>query len=119
MSLRDFLKQMDEEKNVLHVKDEVSTRFEASQVMKSFDYEGPIILFEKLKDFDVKVVANVCGTRKRVARALNVSSDGLCERLAGAWRMPRRPKIVKDGLRKRSAERTVDLPKIPILTHFE
>jgi len=119
LSLRDFLKQMDEEKNVLHVKDEVSTRFEASQVMKSFDYEGPIILFEKLKDFDVKVVANVCGTRKRVARALNVSSDGLCERLAGAWRMPRKPKIVKDGLRKRSAERTADLSKIPILTHFE
>jgi UbiD family decarboxylase len=110
---------MDQEKNVLHVMDEVSTRFEISQVMKGFDDEGPIILFENVRDFDVKVAANVCGTRKRIAKALNADSDGLRERLAGAWRSPRKPKIVKDGLRKGSVERTVDLSEVPILTHFE
>jgi 2,5-furandicarboxylate decarboxylase 1 len=119
LNLRKFVKQMNEEKDVLHIKDEVSTLFEISHVMKSLDDEGSVLLFENVKDFETEVVANVCGTRKRVARALNVDSGGLCERLAKAWRSPRKTKIATGGLRKGVVEKTVDLAKIPILTHFE
>ena len=63
MSFRDFLRQSEEEKDVLHVKDEVSPRFEISYVAKSLDNEGPILLFEKIKGSERKVAINVCGTR--------------------------------------------------------
>jgi UbiD family decarboxylase len=33
MSLRDFLKQMETKKEVLHVKNEVATKFEISAIM--------------------------------------------------------------------------------------
>ena len=66
MSLREFVKQMDREKDVLHIQDELSTRFEISHVMKSFDDNGPILFFEKVKGFETKIVANVCGSRKRL-----------------------------------------------------
>jgi len=119
MSLRDFLKQREKEKEVLHVKDEVSTRFEIPHVMRSFGAEGPILLFEKVKDFETKVVANVCGTRKRICRALGVDKDELYGKLIEAWRSPRKPKIVDDGAVKETVEKSVDLSKIPVLTHFE
>jgi len=119
VSLRDFLKQMDKQQEVLHVDDEVSTRFEISHIMKNFDNEGPILLFEKVKDNKTKVVANVCGTRKRVCKALNVDQDRLYERLTEAWRSPKKPKLVKDGLVKQTVEKSVDLSKVPVLTHFE
>jgi len=117
MSLREFLKQMGTEKEVLHVKDEVSTKFEIPFIMKSFDDLGPILLFENVKDYETKVVANVCGTRKRICSALNVDHDGLYQRLTEAWRSPRKQKIVGDGAVKEIAEN--DLSKIPVLTHFE
>lgn len=119
MSLREFVKQMDKDKDVLHVKDELSTRFEVSQVMKSFDNNGPILFFEKVKGFETKVVANVCGSRKRVCKALNIGQDGLYSKLTDAWRYPKKPKIVKDSLPKKNQEKDVNLARIPVLTHFE
>jgi UbiD family decarboxylase len=109
---------MEKEKEVLHVKDEVSPHFEIPYVMKNFDNQGPILLFEKVKDYETKVVANVCGTRKRICSALNVDQDGLYQRLTNAWRSPRKPKVVRNGAVKEVAE-NIDLSKIPILTHFE
>jgi len=118
MSIREFLKQMEAKKEVLHVKEGVSTKFEIPFVMKSFDDQGPILLFEKLKNYETKVVANVCGTRKRISAALDVDQNGLCRKLTDAWRSPTKPKIVGDGAVKEVEER-VDLSKIPVLTHFE
>lgn len=119
MSLREFLKQMEKEKEVLHVEDQVSPVFEISQLMKTFDDEGPILLFEKVKGSNVKVVANVCGTRKRICAALNIGPDGLYRRLLWAWRLPRKPKVAEEGAVEEAIEKKVDLSKIPILTHFE
>lgn len=118
MSLRRFLEKMEAEKEVLHVKDEVSTRFEIPFIMKKNDDEGPILIFEKIKNYKTKVVTNVCGTRRRICAALNVHENKLYQRLVEAWRSPRKPKIVKDGAVKDVVEEP-DLSKIPVLKHFE
>ena len=117
MSLREFLKQMEKEKEVLHVKDEVSTHFEIPFIMKNFDNQSPILLFEKVKDYETDVVANVCGTRQRICAALNIDQDGIYRRLTEAWRSPKKPRIVRGGTVKEVIER--DLSKIPVLTHFD
>jgi len=118
MSLRSYLERMEAEKEVLHIKDEVSTRFEIPFIMKKSDDEGPILLFEKIKNYKTRVVTNVCGTRGRICAALNVDENKLYERLVEAWRSPRKPKIVKDGAVKDVVEEP-DLSKIPVLRHFE
>ena len=117
MSLRSFLEQMEKKGEVLRIKDEVSTNFEISYIMKSFDNEGPILLFENVEDSETKVVANVCGTRNRICEALGVDRDRLYQKLLEAWRSPKKPKIVEDGAVREVEE--PDLFRIPILTHFE
>jgi 2,5-furandicarboxylate decarboxylase 1 len=117
VSLRDFLDRSEKENEVLHVREEVSPRFEISYVMRSFDRDGPILLFEKVKGGRRKVVANVCGTRNRICKALNVGQGGLNEKLIKAWHSPKKPKIVERGAAGRV--KNVDLSSIPVLTHFE
>jgi len=119
MSLRGFLEEMERDKEVLHVKDALSVRFEISYLMKGFDNEGPILLFDKVKDCIDKVVANVCGTRKRLCTALDVQQNGLYDRLRDAWRSPKKAKTVDDGPVKEIVEKRIDMARIPILTHFE
>ena len=119
MSLREFLKQMEKEKEVLHVEDQVSPVFEVSQLMKAFDDEGPTLLFERVKGSNVKVVGNVCGTRKRICAAINIGPDGLYRRLLWAGRSPKMVKVAEEGAVEEVIEKKVDLSKIPILTHFE
>lgn len=118
MSLREFLKQAEKEKQVLHVNEEVSTNLEMSYIMKSFDCEGPILLFEKVKGSETEIVANVCGTRKRICSSLNVNSQGLYEKLTESWQSPPKAKLVGDGAVSEVVEKP-GLSMIPVLTHFE
>ena len=117
MSFRKFLEKIEKEGEVLHIKNELSTSFEIPFVMKSFDNQGPILLFEKVKNHETRVVANVCGTRKRICAAIDVEQDGLYRKLIDAWRLPKKPKVAGDGAVKEVSEK--DLSKIPVLTHFE
>jgi UbiD family decarboxylase len=117
MNLRNFLKEKEKEGKILHIKDQVSPRFEISSIIKAFD-GGPILFFDKIKGHTTKVVANVCGTRGRFCAALNVNAEGLYQRLIDAWRSPVPPKIVEEGPVKEVVEKP-KLTKIPVLTHFK
>lgn len=110
---------MEKEKEVLHVRDKMLARLEISPLIKNFDSEGPVLLFEKVIDSDVRIVANVCGTRRRIYKALSVAEDGFYQKLLWAWRSPVNPKLVKDGSVSEVSEKKVDLSRIPVLTHFE
>lgn len=118
MSLREFLKQSEKEKQVLQINEEVSTDLEMSYVMKSFDCEGPILLFKNVKRSETEIVANVCGTRKRICSSLNVEQHNLYEKLTKSWQSPPKAKLVNDGAIGEVVSKP-DLFKIPILTHFE
>ncbi len=117
MSFRDFLKTSEKDGDLVRVKEEVSPRFEISYVSRSFDNEGSILLFENVKGSDKKVVTNVCGSRKRICKALGVDQNRLCEKLVEAWHTPSKPRVVENEVLKRI--KIVDLSRFPILTHFE
>jgi len=117
MSLRDFLEEMEKKREVVHVKEAVLPRFEASSVMKAFD-DGPILYFDKVKRYKTRIIANVCGTRQRICYALKINAENLYRKLTAAWRSPVRPKVIKDSPVKEVAEKA-DLSKLPVLTHFE
>lgn len=119
MSFRTFVEKMDEKGEALHIKDCVSPRFEVSQVIRSLDDDGPVLFFEKVKGFDTRIAANVCGTRKRLCVALEVEQNKLYGKVGDAWRSPIRPKLVKGDLAEQSIKKNVDLARIPSLTHFE
>ncbi len=117
MNLRNFLEEKEKKKQVLHIKDQVSPRFEISSIIKAFDGD-PILFFDKIKGHTTKVVANVCGTRERFCSALNVDAEELYRKLIDAWRSPTPPKIVKECPVKEVVEKP-KLSKIPVLTHFK
>jgi 2,5-furandicarboxylate decarboxylase 1 len=119
MSLRGFMRQAEKQKEVLHVKDRVSTRFQIAYTIRQLDCEGPILCFDNVKDFETSVIANVSGTRKRVCSALGVDHESLYKKMIEAWRCPVRPKIFETATVKNCIEKDIDLSKIPVLTHFE
>ncbi len=118
MSLREFLEEMEAEREVLKIEKKLSPKYQIPAVMKALD-NGPILIFEKVKNFENKVVANVCATRKRLFKALKTSPEHVYEKLVGAWKNPRRPKIVKKGAVLEVSTEKVNLHRFPILTHFE
>ena len=117
MSLRMFLKKMEEQNEVLHVRDSVSPRFEVSSIIQVFS-KGPVLLFENVEGYKTRIAANVCGTRSRICSALEVNPDDLYVKLLDALRSPIPPKIVEDAP-VMEVQKAPDLSEIPILLHFE
>ncbi|MEM1587044.1 MAG: UbiD family decarboxylase [Candidatus Bathyarchaeia archaeon] len=121
MSFRDFLRQMEEIGDVVHVTDEVSPVFEVSAIMQFFVRgDAPIISFDNIRGYEgVKIVGNVCGTRKRLCMALGVSHEKkLYEEIIEAINKPTDPSIVEDSPVKEVIEEP-RLSRIPVLKHFE
>ncbi|MCJ7632602.1 UbiD family decarboxylase [Candidatus Bathyarchaeota archaeon] len=114
--LRAFIEEAEESKDIIHV-EEVSPRFEASGILKSFD-RGKIIIFDKVKGSSTSVVGGVCGTRTRLDHALGLKPGEFYDRLTRALAEPKTPMIADDGPVLASVEKP-NLSKIPILTHYE
>lgn len=117
MSLRDFLKKMENQKEVAHISDEVSPKYEISSIINALP-EGPIFSFDNVLGQRTRIVGNVCGTRNRMCSALETTSEGFYSRLLEALRYPKPAKVVEDGPVKEVVEEP-NLKDIPVLTHFE
>jgi len=116
-SLRKFLKEMDEKGEILHVKEKFSPRFQIPAIIQKFD-GGPILLFKKVRGYKNRIVANVCGTRKRLCFALRTDTENLFSKLFEAWKNPLEPRKVNDAPVKEVIQKP-NLHNIPVLTHFE
>jgi len=117
VSLRSFLKAMEKRGEVVHVRNKVSPVFEISAIMRHVP-GFPVIFFDKVEGYDVRVVGNVCATRERLCLALETEPENLYKKIIEAMNKPETPKIVSDSPVKEVVEEP-DLSKIPVLKHFK
>jgi 2,5-furandicarboxylate decarboxylase 1 len=118
MSLRPFLKsESGSSGEVLEHDKELSPNFEIPAIMMAHD-NGPVLIFNKVKGSDFKVISGLCGTRERIFRAIGADSQSYYSRIIDAASCPTPPKMVDDGPVMEVQERP-DLRKLPVLTHYE
>jgi 2,5-furandicarboxylate decarboxylase 1 len=116
--MRSFLAELDKTRDLIHVKMEVSAKYEVAAVSSKLD--GKPLLFEKVRESPgYRVTAGVCGTRGMLARALGVDGNQLLPRILESIERPKPFRVVDAGLCQEVVEDDVDLNKIPILTHCE
>lgn len=119
--LRGYLSHLEEQGQLLRVKEEVEAKFEiAAGIRKTSDVEGPALLFENVKGFPGwRVLGGLFATRKLVALGLGVSQDQMLERYLTLEDKRIPPEMVSSGpvkeIKWTGAE--VDLSKLPIVTH--
>lgn len=118
MGLRKFLSELDREGEVLRIGREVSTNYEVARELDRLD-GGPAVVFEKVEHHDMKIVGNLCGSRKRIALGLGVKSDQILHRIREATSNPRRPKKASEAPVQEVVQEIVDLRNLPVLKHFE
>jgi UbiD family decarboxylase len=116
--MRDFLAELDGNRELIHVEKEVSTSYEAAAILSKLD--GKPLLFERIRESkDYRVAAGVCSKRELLARALGVDPRQLLPRILDSIEDPRPFKIVDRAPCQEVVEDEVDLRSIPVLTHCE
>src|SRR3989338_477177 len=99
--LRGFLAELeaDDPASVLRIAEPVSLDYDVTAVAMELERQGraPVLWFDRVGDGRFPVGADVFGSRRRYARALEVSEDKLIEAWAnlGDKRLP--PKLVETG----------------------
>lgn len=115
MDLRDYIDTLKKENELVVIKRPTSTRFEIASLTKRLDGKQAV-LFENVKESKIGVAANVCGTRKRFALAINAKPDAIHNRVFDALSRPTKPKM-EDGEFMENTSK--DLSVLPIIMHFE
>jgi 4-hydroxy-3-polyprenylbenzoate decarboxylase len=116
---RDFLALLERTQELLKIKEEVDPKYEICAFCRHVaDRDGPALLFERIKGHTIPALANLFGTRRRIAMAVGVSLEDLsgtiAERLksrtppvaVGSLEAPCQELVLKGG--------DVDLERLPI-----
>lgn len=117
MDFRNFLDQLDENGELIHITKEVSIEYEMAGIINSLG-EKPV-LFEKVNESNIPVVAGLVSSKLLIAKALNLERQELLYNLSRAMENPILPKIVSKGECQEVVEKDVDVRKLPILRYTQ
>lgn len=74
--LREFLKKLESEKELIHIHDPLSPVHEIAGVMGYIDkIHGPALFFHQVNGYNLPIVANLLGTRARLALAFGTDKE--------------------------------------------
>ncbi|MFQ5912164.1 MAG: UbiD family decarboxylase [Nitrospinota bacterium] len=118
---RDFLSCLEEEGELVRVTSPVDVLYEISAYIRRMsDEQGPALLFERVKGYDMPVVGGLFATRRRVLRALEYAPGEALERFHEGIKSPIHPVRVDQGPCQEVVFEgdEVDLNRLPIPTYY-
>jgi len=99
--LRDFIAQLEKQGELKRISAEVSPNLEMTEICdRVLKAQGPAILFEKPKGFDIPVLGNLFGTPRRVAMGMGEESVAALKeigKLLAYLKEPDPPRGLKDA----------------------
>ena len=114
MSFRSHLESL---KGLTAIKKPVSKRLEASAIINEL-VDNPVI-FEKIKESDFRVAANLFPTKQSIADYLGCKVNELIPTITKVIENPTKPKIAEKAPCQEVEMKQVDLDRLPILFHCE
>jgi len=96
--LRSFLARLEEEDELVHVDHPLSPRFEIPAVIKHIGSKRDVaIQFDRVKGYQVPVVGNLFGSKRRLAIAMETREEEMADKIYNARKNPVEPKLVENG----------------------
>ena len=101
--------------NIIAIEDEVSTIYEATEILKNYPRET--VLLKNIKGKDIPIISGICNTRDKIAKSINCDVPQITHKIIDAMENPL--KIAKSNSLENYSTSNPDLNKLPILTHYE
>jgi 2,5-furandicarboxylate decarboxylase 1 len=96
--LRDFLRTLEDENELLRIKEPIDRKFELSGYIKnSSDIAGPVLLFENVKDSSVPVLGALYNNRRLMLKALQTAEATAISDYLAAMNNLSEPVLVESG----------------------
>ncbi|MEK0325241.1 MAG: UbiD family decarboxylase, partial [Nitrosopumilus sp.] len=98
MELRDFISTLEEVKDIVRIKESLSTKYEISAVVDVIDKKsGQAVIFENVEGYNTPVIGNLLSKHRRAALAMGVEEKRLVQEYLKRVHTTVKPRIVSDG----------------------
>jgi 2,5-furandicarboxylate decarboxylase 1 len=115
MGLRNFIKELENNGELIKVTKKVSTEYELAGIINALG-EKPVY-FENVKESNFPVVAGLVSSKDLISMSLGINKDQLLSKLSSAIKYPVLPNVVDKGECQEVVETNVDLNKLPIMNY--
>ncbi len=117
MSFRGFIERLEREGKLTKIERPVSKRLDVSGLLKAL--ENNVVLFNKIKESDFRVVGNIFSTKELIASYFGIKPEELIQKMISAIENPTKPEIVNNAPCQEVEIDAIDLNKLPILFHCQ
>jgi len=115
MILEKYINQLKQTGKLTTITESISKKFEVAGMLKAL--EPTPVLFEKVDESEFRIAGNLFCTKKQIADYFGIKTEEIIPTLANAIETKSPPEEISDAPCQEVIEDSVDLDKIPILTH--
>ncbi|UTB33786.1 MAG: UbiD family decarboxylase [Methanobacterium sp. ERen5] len=115
--MREFLKVLEDDFNVINIDDEVTTQYEVSKIMK--DHPKDVLIFNNVKESDMGIISGICNTREKIAKSISVTVPEITARIVEATEKPTPIEVVEMASKNFAYSKQADLGELPIPTYYK
>lgn len=115
--MREFLNNTKNEFNIIKIDYEVSTKYEIAKILRQ--YPKDTVIFENIKDSKMNVIAGICNTRDKIARAIGVTVPEITKRIMKATDNPLPIQNMENIKESYNTQIETNLAELPIPTYYK
>ena len=115
--MKEFLKTLEEEFKVVKIEKEISTKYEASRILR--EHLKDVVIFENVAESDMRIISGVCNTREKIATAISAKVPEITGRIIHAMEHPQKIQNIESTKDNFKFSGKADLSKLPVLTHYK
>ncbi|HML06316.1 MAG TPA: UbiD family decarboxylase [Methanobacterium sp.] len=115
--MREFLNTLKNDFNIINVEEEISTKYEVAKVLR--EHPKDVIIFENIKESDMKIISGICNTREKIARGIGVTVPEITKKIMDATSNPLEIESTESVKNNYITQNETDLSKIPVPTYYK
>ena len=115
--MREFLKTFEKDFKVIKIEEQISTKYEVSNILKKYSKE--IVIFKNIKESDMGIISGICNTREKIASSISVNVSEITSRIIEATENPTKIENVEKTSKNFQTSVGADLTKLPVPTYYK
>jgi UbiD family decarboxylase len=115
--MREFLKVLENDFNVIKIDEEVTVQYEVSKIMK--EHPKDVLIFNNVMESKMGIISGICNTREKIAKSISVTVPEITARIVEATEKPMPIETVEGASKNFANSKKADLGELPVPTYYK
>lgn len=115
--MREFLKVLENDFEIINIDEQVSTKYEVSKILKQ--HNNDLVIFNNILESDMRIISGICNTREKIASSISSTVPEITSRIIQATENPTKIEKIETTAKNFKTSMKADLTKLPVPTFYK